>query len=185
VDVKVLVAALALVAVLPAGTSARTRHTSPGTTHVFAPVPYPGHPGGIAVDGRTVYVDTFNPIDRAGDDYDAIFTYDLNTGRLRADRPNPIKVPRVMSPTVMGLAAIALDAQGRLYVDDMNGRVIRVNPLTGAQTNYGTFPTSSSTSLTAMPDGLAFDRAGNLYVTDGSSPTIWRVPPRRPGRRRR
>ena len=28
-----------------------------------------------------------------------------------------------------------------------------------------------------MPDGIAFDKRGNLYVTDGSAPVIWRVPP--------
>ena len=123
-----------------------------GQTSVLANVPYPGHPGGIAIDGKTAYVDTFNPVDRAADDYDAIFTYDLTTGKLRSDRPNPIKVPRMMSPTVMGLAAIALDAEGRLYVADMNGRILRVNPITGHQSDYATFPTNSKTSLTAMPD---------------------------------
>ena len=147
-----------------------------GATSVLATVPYPGHPGGIAIDGRTIYVDTFNPVDRATDDYDAIFTYDRVTGRLRSDRPNPIKVPRMMSPTPMGLAAIALDRRGRLYVADMNGRILRVDPVTGAQKDYATFPTNSMTSLTAMPDGIAFDRHGNLYVTDGSAPVIWRVP---------
>src|SRR5437016_10295315 len=75
-----------------------------GQTSVLANVPYPGHPGGIAIDGRTAYVDTFNPVDRAADDYDAVFTYDLRTGALATGRPNPIKVPRMMSPTVMGLA---------------------------------------------------------------------------------
>jgi len=33
------------------------------------------------------------------------------------------------------------------------------------------------TSFTAMPDDIAFDWQGNLYVTDGSAPVIWRVPP--------
>jgi hypothetical protein len=59
----------------------------------------------------------------------------------------------------------------------MNGRIIRVNPVTGAQSDYATFPTNSMTSLTEMPDGIAFDKKGNLYVTDGSAPIIWRVPP--------
>jgi len=91
---------------------------------------------GIAIDGNTAYVDTFNPVDRAADDYDAIFTYDLASGTLRSDRPNPIKVPRMMSPTPMGLAAIALDAQGLLYVADMNGRILRLDPATGNQSDY-------------------------------------------------
>src|SRR3954452_2696361 len=103
-----LVALIAAMALLASPAQAATSRTI-GGTRVLATVPYPGHPGGIAIDGRTVYVDTFNPVDRATDDYDAIFTYDRITGKLRTDRPNPIKVPRMMSPTPMGLAAIALD----------------------------------------------------------------------------
>src|SRR5438552_15441236 len=137
----------------------------------------PGHPGGIVVDGHTVYVDTFNEVDRASDDYDAIFTYNLATGALRSDRPNPIKVPRMMSPAIMGLAAMALDAEGRLYVADMNGRIVRVDPKTGAQSDYATFPTNTMTSVSNMPAGLPFDDEGDLYVTDASAPLIWRVPP--------
>ena len=108
-----LALALAILAAYSNAAQAGTR--SIGGTTILAAVPYPGHPGGIAIDGNTAYVDTFNPVDRAADDYDAIFTYDLASGTLRSDRPNPIKVPRMMSPTPMGLAAIALDAQGLLY----------------------------------------------------------------------
>src|SRR4051794_2087444 len=172
----VAAAAIALTAAV-APHSARAADRTIGDTTVLAAVPYPGHPGGIVVDGDTAYVDTFNPVTRATDDYDAIFTYDIATGKLRDDRPNPIRVPRMMSPTVMGLAAMALDAHGRLYVADMNGRIVRVDPETGDQTDYAMFPTSSATSLSEMPDGIAFDKRGNLYVTDGSAPIIWRVPP--------
>ncbi len=171
----VLALALAILAAYSNAAQAGTR--SIGDTTILAAVPYPGHPGGIAIDGNTAYVDTFNPVDRAADDYDAIFTYDLASGTLRSDRPNPIKVPRMMSPTPMGLAAIALDAQGLMYVADMNGRILRLDPATGDQSDYATFPTNSMTSFTAMPDGIAFDGQGNLYVTDGSAPVIWRVPP--------
>jgi len=67
----------------------------------------------------------------------------------------------MMSPTPMGLAAIALDAQGLLYVADMNGRILRLDPATGNQSDYATFPTNSMTSFTAMPDDIAFDWQGN------------------------
>jgi sugar lactone lactonase YvrE len=147
-----------------------------GDTTVFAAVPYPGHPGGVAVDGDIVYTATFNPVFQALDGYDAIFAYDLATGALLTDRPNPIEVPRMMPAAVMGLAGIALDAEGRLYVADMNGRIVRVDPLTGAQEDYATFPTDSDTSFTAMPAMLTFGDDGMLYVADGSAPVIWRVP---------
>jgi len=175
--ITALLAACAALAGVASTARAGAQPRPIGETGLFASVPYPGHPGGILVDGRTVYVDTFNPVDRASDDYDAIFSYDLATARLRSDRPNPIKVPRMMSPAIMGLAAMVQDAQGRLYVADMNGRIVRVDPVTGAQSDYATFPTNSMTSLSEMPDGIAFDRRGYLYVTDGSAPIIWRVPP--------
>src|SRR5207244_11211552 len=122
-------------------------------THPHTPT-LPPFPTRRASDLDTAYVDTFNPVDRAADDYDAIFTYDLASGTLRSDRPNPIKVPRMMSPTPMGLAAIALDAQGLLYVADMNGRILRLDPATGNQSASATFPPTSMTSLTAMPAAL-------------------------------
>jgi hypothetical protein len=86
-------------AVLPRGLLAASQPPV-GETTVLATVPYPGHPGGIAVDGRTVYVDTFNPIVRATDTYDAIFTYDLDTGRLRADRPRMQPAPDGLPPAM-------------------------------------------------------------------------------------
>src|SRR4051812_33071818 len=100
------VAAAAAIALTGAGpahsarAAARAADRAIGETTVLADVPYPGHPGGIVVDGTTAYVDTFNPVTRAADDYDAIFTYNVATGKLREDRPNPIRVPRMMSPTV-------------------------------------------------------------------------------------
>src|SRR6266576_651884 len=86
-------AAIALTGAGPAH-SARAADRLIGETTVLAGVPDPGHPGGIVVDGNTAYVDTFNPVTRAADDYDAIFTYNVATGKLREDRPNPIRVPR-------------------------------------------------------------------------------------------
>lgn len=40
----------------------------------------PGQPGGIAVDGDTVYVDTFGFVIRPADGHDNVYFYDLNTG---------------------------------------------------------------------------------------------------------
>ncbi|TMA82895.1 MAG: hypothetical protein E6J72_01455 [Deltaproteobacteria bacterium] len=59
----------------------------------------------------------------------------------------------------------------------MNGRVLRVDPSTGAQDVYGTIPTNTDTSLTDMPGFVVFDAARNLYVSDWSAPIIRRVPP--------
>ncbi|TMA33956.1 MAG: hypothetical protein E6J87_08550 [Deltaproteobacteria bacterium] len=150
-----------------------------GDIEVFATLPYPGHPGGLAVDGRTLYVDTSNAaFDRPFDPSDEIWALRLDNGEpVRTAGMNPIQVARQASVQTMGLLGMALDAQGRLYIADMNGRVLRVAPDTGLDEVYGTIPTNTDTSFTDMPGFVVFDAAGNLYVSDWSSPVIWRVPP--------
>ena len=148
-----------------------------GDIEVFATLPYPGHPGGLAVTGRTLYVDTSNAgFDRLFDASDEIWTYNLDSGEPLAGRINPIQVFRAASVQTMGLLGMALDAAGRIYVADMNGRIDRVDPRTGAQEVYGTIPTSTDTSFTDMPGFIAFGPDGSLYVGDWSAPIIWRVP---------
>src|SRR5207247_6464365 len=75
-------AVLALVAglsVTAAPIKAQTPERPIGDIQVFATLPYPGHPGGLAVDGRTVYVDTSNAdFDRPFDASDEIWAYNLN-----------------------------------------------------------------------------------------------------------
>src|SRR2546428_5555814 len=158
---------------------AQTPQRPIGDIQVFATLPYPGHPGGLAVDGRTVYVDTSNAdFDRPFDASDEIWAFNLNTGEPTPGALNPIEVVRAASVQTMGLLGMPLDAQGRIYAADMNGRIVRVDPRTGAQDVYPTIPTSTHTSFTDMPGFPVFGRDGNLYVGDWSAPVIWRVPPR-------
>src|SRR2546426_1203499 len=173
--VMVVVAGLTVTA---ASINARGRARPIGDIEVFATLPYPGHPGGLAVDGRTLYVDTSNAdFDRPFDTSDEIWALRLDTGEPVPTGMNPIQVARQASAQTMGLLGMALDAQGRLYIADMNGRVLRVDPDTGLDEVYGTIPTNTDTSFTDMPGFVVFDAAGNLYVSDWSAPVIWRVPP--------
>jgi DNA-binding beta-propeller fold protein YncE len=169
--------ALCLGAVVAPEAGAATRQV--GETQVFATVPYPGNPGGLLVSGQTLYVDTSAAnFDREFDGKDDIFAYDLRSGQLLAEEPNPIVVTRQSPVATMGLAGIAQDAEGRLYVADMNGRIMRVDPRTGGQSVYATFPTGTYTSFTDMPVFLAFTADGSLYVGEAAGPpVIWRVPP--------
>ncbi len=158
--------------------NAQTPKRPIGDIQVFATLPYPGHPGGLAVAGRTLYVDTSNAdFDRLFDTSDEIWALRLDTGEPIRTTPNPIQVLRAASVQTMGLLGMALDAQGRIYAADMNGWVERVDPRTGFQEVYGTIPTNTDTSFTDMPGFLAFARDGNLYVSDWSAPVVWRVPP--------
>src|SRR5256885_1471216 len=157
---------------------AQTPERPIGDIEVFATLPYPGHPGGLAVDGRTLYVDTSNAaFDRPFDTSDEVWALHLDTGEPVSTGINPIQVARQASAQTMGLLGMALDAQGRLYIADMNGRVLRVDPSTGVQDVYGMIPTHTDTSVTDMPGFVVFDVAGKLYVSDWSAPIIWRVPP--------
>src|SRR2546426_10179544 len=157
---------------------AQTPQRPIGDIQVFATLPYPGHPGGLAVAGRTLYVDTSNgDFDRPFDASEEIWAYNLDTGEPAGLPSNPIEVARATSVQPMGLLGMALDAQGRLYAADMNGRVVRVDPRMGAQEVYATIPTSTDTSLTDMPGFVAFGGDGNLYVGDWAAPVVSRVPP--------
>jgi sugar lactone lactonase YvrE len=87
-------------------------------------------------------------------------------------------------PTGTGLAGLAADVQDNIYVGtvapgnpDVHG-VWRINPKGKAKHLPGT------EAMGLPPNGLAFDKRGNLYVTDswvlGSDPalgSIWRIPP--------
>src|SRR5204862_257560 len=70
---------------------AQTPQRPIGDIQVFATLPYPGHPGGLAVDGRTVFVDTSNAdFDRPLDASDEIWAFNLDSGQPAGLRPNPI-----------------------------------------------------------------------------------------------
>jgi sugar lactone lactonase YvrE len=172
----ILAAALLSTGASPAIASAKSSQVSVGPVQTLAHVPYPGNPGAVAIDGNTMWVDNSSAnFDRPFDGYSAVFAYDLQTGQLLPRSPNPIIVPKA-PVAVMGLAGIALDSAGRMYIADMNGQVLRVDPTTNATTTYAAVPTSTSTSLTAMPTFDVFGPDGSLYVGDASAPVIWRVP---------
>ena len=175
-----VVVLLASSANLAGSSSAAGKPTRPiGDIQVFATIPYPGNPGGLAVEGHTLYVDSSaSNFDRPFDGSAAVFAYNLETGQLLRNRANPMEVPLELPVQNMGLAGIALDAVGRLYMADMNGRVVGLDPRTGVSIVYATFPTATFTALNHMPTFLAFAADGNLYVGDAgaAAPVIWRIP---------
>ena len=154
-----------------------------GDTSVFASVPAPGHPFGVAVDKSRVYVST-----SAGDffadpatgghlnsDGERVFAYDNNgtlvTTTTIATMPN----------SNMGLFGLALDGNPtpdhQLYVADMNGRILRLSldHDNAAPVLFAQAPLAGGWMVTMWND-LVFDRAGNLFMTD-DKPRIWRVTP--------
>src|SRR2546425_10493350 len=141
-----VLAVVAGLSVSAAPIKAQTPERPIGDIEVFATLPYPGHPGGLAVAGRTLYVDTSNAaFDRPFDGSDEIWAYNLDTGEPTRGPLNPIQVARAASVQTMGLLGMALDAQALLYVAARTGSAARVDPRTGAQEGYANIPTSTDT----------------------------------------
>lgn len=158
------------------------RAAAPAPTYAvreFAQLPVtPGQPGGLVVDGDTLYVATFGFLVRPADGHDSVYAYDLATGALRSDRTNPIEIARRFPVCTMGMSGMAVDASGRVYLVDMNSRIVRLDPRTGAFEDYATFPLGATGSAPTMPLDMAFGPDGSAYVSDiGGAPVIWRVPP--------
>src|SRR3712207_3956113 len=96
--------------------------TAPSTNKLdrvttFAKVPEPGHPFGVMPVGNVIYATTAagNPTTVNTTGREKLLTYDRR-GRLLHERPVTVASPN------MGLNDIEQDAEGRLYVGDMNGR---------------------------------------------------------------
>ena len=56
-------------------------------------------------------------------------------------------------------------------IDFGGGRVLRVNPFSGAATTFATVTGASGLNA------LAFDRAGNVYISDSAQGIVWRTGP--------
>ena len=179
------------VAALVLGTSsvfAGNPHTPAiGDVTVFASAPAPGHPFGVAVEGKRVYVSTsagdfFADPEHGGhmnSDDERVFTYDEDGKLLETT------VIDTMDNATMGLFGIALDGnpkpRHKLYVADMNGFIWRVDLSQHPDEPeiFSQVPLDSGLSgdwMKAMWNDLVFDPAGNLYVPD-DKPRIWRVTP--------
>jgi sugar lactone lactonase YvrE len=153
-----------------------------GDVSVFASAPAPGHPFGIAVGDKRVYVSTsagdfFAP--HLNSDDERIFTYD-DTGNLVATTTID-----TADNSDMGLFGLALDGNSgknhRLYVADMNGRILSldVSKHSAPPEVFSQVPADSGLAgdwMKAMWNDLVFDPAGTLYVPD-DKPRIWRVGP--------
>src|SRR3954454_20123860 len=170
-----VVAVLAALAAWPSAAGAQARAI--GDTRVFAKGPDPGQPAGIVVDQGRVLVSTAGVFQPSMDP--RLFVYDLAARKLSASHDIPLdhaQMGAVGQHPVMTFFGVADDAAGRAYVVDMNGRIIRVDPVTGPHEDYATFPASVG-GLSTMPFDIAFDDPGNAYVTDQNTASIWRVPP--------
>jgi sugar lactone lactonase YvrE len=142
-----------------------------GSSEVFAAMPVPGFPEGIAIRGNRVYV--AGPATFGLNTVPAVLAYDLKTRALVAQYPitvaNPFAGQRALS-------CIAFGPDGKLYVIEPFVGVIRMDlDAANSQAVYAAFPPPPPTG--SLPNDLAFDGAGNLYVTDSFQALVYRIPP--------
>ena len=146
-----------------------------GTTTVFAQLPCPGHPYGVLVTDSAVYATTSSgaPFRESGGK-DEVLAFSP------AGDAQPNETVTVDTMPDMGLYGAAADAQGRIYVVNMNGEILRLTPTAHghfAEDIYATNPYQALGWKVSMWMFDAFDAAGNLYVTDASEGAIWKIAP--------
>ncbi|HET9104978.1 MAG TPA: hypothetical protein VFN55_16625 [Solirubrobacteraceae bacterium] len=182
----VRLALAACCALLMSAAGAGAASADRGAVSVFAPVFSPGYPALPHVVGDSVYEGTYaNP---QGDSLPSrVFQYSAGGVPLRS-----YTVPGQDLSQPHGVQVAANDAQGRLLLlDRTSGRILRLDPATGAFTLYARVPDLPLCSAAPagaecspalldqapMPDYAAWGPDGSLYVTDYQQAVIWRVPP--------
>lgn len=183
-------AAIATLAFVIVSTPAKA--TQFGEVSVFAQVPVPnGFPEGIVVNDSHVYVAGPATLGTSINGQPSrVFEFDLNSGALT-------RTLLTQGEQTFGAehanSCLAFDGAGQLYVLNNQIGTFRVNLGTEAQSSYTPpYPndpaclplglskkpcTPTLANLPALPNDLAFDDMGNLYVTDSLQATIWRIPP--------
>lgn len=170
---RVRVSAFALALGLTAFMQVPARAWERGDTDTLAVLPdvTPGVPS--SVEGLTVGPD--------GNIYASTFGFNFNgplTGNavLFVISPEGQVLRKLTilnsSPHMLGLAFHPL-TKALLVLDFGAGRVLKVDPHSGISSIFMTAPNASSSGL----NGLTFDKAGNVYVSDSFQGVIWKTGP--------
>ncbi len=188
-SLALLALALACVFALSLASALADNSSRPfGDVQILATVPFPpGFPEGIAVRGNKVYVAGPASFDTAGTPPSKVFAFNTTTGEL--ERTYVIQGELTQFPHAN--SCIAFDGDGRLYVVNLQLGIVRLDTGSGAQEIYASaLPNLAPCSQTQpapcsptqadnppLPNDIAFDAAGNLYLTDSMQATIWRIAP--------
>ncbi|HEX8853164.1 MAG TPA: hypothetical protein VF754_06735 [Pyrinomonadaceae bacterium] len=175
-------------ATTPAGAKNNARPFGDAFVLATFPTP-PGFPEGIAVNGNKAYVSGPARFGTAGDGQPSlVVAFDTRTGEVVRTYP--------MQGEDLGQdhanSCVAFDDAGRLYVVNIQLGLVRLDTESGQQEVYASaipnIPACanaqpgvpcSPTAVDAPPlaNDIAFDEAGNAYITDSLQATIWRVAP--------
>jgi sugar lactone lactonase YvrE len=135
-----------------------------GHVERFATLPAgAANPEGIAVDRHgDVYVTGFNP---TGAGVGKVYVFDGDSGHLK----------RVLEVTGASSALLGIafhpNTRELLVADIGQARVHRVDRFSGEATVFAQAPAGSGLNA------LAFDRAGNVYISDSFGGIVWRTGP--------
>jgi sugar lactone lactonase YvrE len=93
-----------------------------------------------------------------------------------SDQPQPFgHVAGITPGQDFGLLGLAVDVFGNVY-----GAVQSANPSANGVWRFDRFTGAATrlpgTAAIGIPNGLAFDKQANLYVTDSARGAIWRIP---------
>jgi sugar lactone lactonase YvrE len=160
-----------------------------GDVRILAQVPQPGFPEGIAVQNGKAYIAGPAHFGTSGNTHRSpVWVFDTASGKLL----DTIKVQGENVLMEHANSCLAFDGNGRLYVLNTQLGVLRIDPATRTQEVYSPpvpdlpaclatidplkpcAPTLADTP--PLTNDLAFDPAGNLYITDSLQATIWKVP---------
>ena len=179
--------ALLLTALVATAATAGAEAREKFDVKVLAKVPPPGYPAlSLVAPDRTIYVGTFTNANDEDTGPSKVFAF-APDGHLKREYTIEGQTPG----KVHGVQTAQIDAQGRLYLFDVNPpRAIRLDPQTGKQENYATFPDlppcmpgqTGNCSATLVdnpptPNFGAWGPDGSLFATDYTQATIWRIPP--------
>ncbi len=171
-----------------------------GDVRVFADVPSPGHPEGIAVLGDRLYVSTPNSVSgfvAPSLRPSVVMGFDLASAALASSTPiegeNPLRANALLGMAPGADQTLYVLSRGDIVKTDTTpARVLRLDYSTDppSQTTYATIPdlpsctrgkttgcSSTQFDLRPVPNSIAFDVDGAAYVTDTAQAAIWKVKP--------
>jgi sugar lactone lactonase YvrE len=170
-----MILASCLFAILSVTAFANNPYARPyGDVQTLSPFPVPpGSPEGIAVKGNKAYVSGPARFGTAGQPPSIVVVYNTRTG----EKLETIEIQGEDLSQEHANSCVAFDGAGRLYVVNTQLGIVRIDLGSGEQTVYAPPVPQLNAPVPALPNDLAFDPAGNLYLTDSLQATIWRIPP--------
>lgn len=178
---------LVVMAVVLLGPAVGSAQSAPGDSELVAVVPdTPGFPEGLVIRGGLAFVSGPARDGTSGTGPSMVYVFSTHSGRLL--RQYAIEGEDLSQEhAIVGMAA---DRVGNLYIASTQLGIVKLWPYgPGRQSLYApAFPnlppchsapapcSPAPFDAPALPNDVAFDRAGNLYVSDTLQAVIWRVP---------